>query len=68
MSHENINKIIELYKKVSALQIEAYWEIIIFSYQWWILVLGGIILWGVWIKLVDRRHLHIIILVGFMTS
>jgi len=68
MSHEDINKIIELYKKVSALQIEAYWETIIFSYQWWILVLGSIILWGVWIRLVDRRHLHIIILVGFMTS
>lgn len=45
-----------------------FFEHVIFSFQWWLLICIIIVLWVTWIFLVDKNRLPIILLVGFTTS
>lgn len=63
-----MNELIDLQVKNNELRKEHYFETVLFSYQWWILVIITVGLWIIWVKLVDKERLHSILLVGLITS
>lgn len=68
MPHENMQKIVKTLEKLHDLQSENFWAHVLFAYQWWLLIVMMVVLWSIWIILVDRTRLHIILLAGFIAS
>ncbi|UOR12552.1 CBO0543 family protein [Halobacillus amylolyticus] len=63
-----MEKIIQIQKENAQLQKHHYFEEILFSYQWWILITITVTLWVLWAVLVDKKRLKSILIVGFITS
>src|SRR5699024_422388 len=63
-----VTDIIETLEKLNVLQTERYWENVIFSYQWWILLIIFVSLWIIWFILFDWTRINFILLVGFLSS
>ncbi|WP_373894241.1 CBO0543 family protein [Virgibacillus sp. CBA3643] len=61
-------QIIERQARFVQLKNEYFFESIIFSYQWWFLLIIAVGLWIVWAIVVDKKRLNAILLVGFMAS
>lgn len=51
-------------EKLAELRKPHFIQDVLWSYQWWILVLTIIVLWTAWVILVDRKRLRNILLVG----
>lgn len=68
LNHEKVQAIIELDKEYSQIQKAYFFEYNIFSFQWWLLVGITILLWVVWLCLVNKRRLQPILIVGMFTS
>ncbi|WP_174612828.1 CBO0543 family protein [Virgibacillus ihumii] len=45
-----------------------YFENVLFSFQWWFLLLITVLVWIIWVTLVDKKRLNIILLAGFIPS
>ncbi|WP_121664408.1 CBO0543 family protein [Metabacillus litoralis] len=63
----SITDIMETQEKLSKMRWEYYQHDIIFSFQWWFLIVTFIILFIVWIRLLDKSRLLTILLFGFIT-
>src|SRR5690625_2964477 len=63
-----ISEIAEIQEIYGQLVRQNYFENILFSYQWWFLLLITAGLWGTWIFLVDRTRLNAILPVGLATG
>ncbi|UHA60615.1 hypothetical protein KDJ21_002460 [Metabacillus litoralis] len=59
--------IMETQAKLSKIRWDYWRDDIIFSYQWWFLIITFVILFIVWIRLLDKSRLLIILLFGFIT-
>jgi len=59
--------IMETQAKLSKIRWDYWRNDIIFSYQWWFLIITFVILFIVWIRLLDKRRLLTILLFGFIT-
>ncbi|MFD2216663.1 CBO0543 family protein [Metabacillus endolithicus] len=59
--------IMETQVKLSKIRWDYWRDDIIFSYQWWFLIITFVILFIVWIRLLDKRRLLTILLFGFIT-
>ncbi|PGT82258.1 MULTISPECIES: CBO0543 family protein [Bacillaceae] len=59
--------IMETQAKLSKIRWEYWRDDIIFSYQWWFLIITFVILFIVWIRLLDKSRLLTILLFGFIT-
>ena len=59
--------IMETQAKLSKIRWDYWRDDIIFSYQWWFLIITFVILFIVWIRLLDKRRLLTILLFGFIT-
>lgn len=59
--------IMETQAKLSKIRWDYWRNDIIFSYQWWFLIITFVILFIVWIRLLDKRRLLMILLFGFIT-
>ncbi|HEU5141465.1 MAG TPA: CBO0543 family protein [Bacillales bacterium] len=60
-------QILNLQAKLADLRKEYFFEDILFGYHWWILVGQTLVLWAVWLILVDRGRLRNILLVGLFS-
>ncbi|MGG0552577.1 CBO0543 family protein [Priestia aryabhattai] len=65
---KQFDKRIEIQKQFADLQKEHFFESTLFSYQWWILIATTLILWIVWLLIVDKKRLKEILIVGLITS
>jgi hypothetical protein len=63
--YEELTELVELQTKLIK---QHYFDHVLFSYQWWFLVCICVLLWGIWAILVDKKRIHIILLVGLITS
>lgn len=63
-----MNEMIELHSNYTQLHKNKFYENILFSFQWWFLVLITVGIWIMWVYLVDKRRLNIIVLTGLFTS
>src|SRR5699024_8776857 len=63
-----MDDIIEVRGKLFELEKAWFLDHVLFSIQWWFLLLVVIFLWTTWAILVDKRNIHAILLVGFMTA
>jgi len=63
-----MNEIIQIQEKYERLHTKHFWEDVIFSYQWWFLLILTIVLWIIWIVLVDKKRLQNIVMIGLLTS
>ncbi|RSL33332.1 hypothetical protein D7Z54_10170 [Salibacterium salarium] len=63
-----LNEILETYERYIQLQEEHYFENVLFSYQWWILVFIPIVLWVTWALLVDKTRMNSILLAGLLAT
>lgn len=64
----NMEDIIDISGMLYDLQKEHFLENVLFSIQWWFLLLLTILLWVIWFRLVDKRRMGIILLVGLITA
>lgn len=63
-----MNEIIQIQEKYARLQTKHFYENVIFSFQWWFLLTLTVVIWIIWIVLVDKKRLHNILLIGLLTS
>ncbi|WP_019414869.1 CBO0543 family protein [Paenisporosarcina sp. TG20] len=63
-----MNEMIDLHNHYAQLHKNNFYDNILFSYQWWFLVLITVGLWITWAYFVDKQRLNIIILTGLFTS
>ena len=63
-----LNELIETRFKYNHLRKQLFFEEVIFSYQWWILILITVGVWVLWAIVVDRSRFNTILLVGFITT
>lgn len=63
-----MHEFIDIHEKYAQLHQQHFYENVIFSYQWWFLILTMVILWSIWAFLVDKRQLHMILLTGLLSS
>ncbi|ASK60757.1 hypothetical protein CFK37_00305 [Virgibacillus phasianinus] len=68
MSQRLMDDMIKSHKEYSDFKQNYFFDDVLFSFQWWFLVLLFIVLWIIWIILVDKKHFKSIILVGLTTS
>ncbi|MDR4938261.1 CBO0543 family protein [Rossellomorea marisflavi] len=61
-------KLIEVQKDFAQYQKKFFFQETLFSYQWWIILATTIILWVVWVLVVDKKRLKSIMIVGLITS
>ncbi|MED3981979.1 hypothetical protein [Priestia megaterium] len=52
---KQIDERMQIQKQFANLQKEYFFENILFSYQWWILVATTVILWIIWLLVVDKK-------------
>lgn len=60
------NQILSHAEKLAELRKAHFFQDVLWSYQWWILVASIIVLWALWVILLDRRHLRNILIVGLL--
>jgi hypothetical protein len=65
---EYLEKTIELRKQIFQLNYNHYMNVTLFSAKWWILIFATILIITIWLKLVDKKRLLEISLVGFVTG
>lgn len=63
-----MDEVIDVQEKYAQLLKARFFDHILFSYQWWILVLTTVGLWVIWMMLVDKKRLKALLIVGFGTS
>jgi len=63
-----VNQLIETRNLFTELLRQNYFENVLFSYQWWFLLIITVGLWAAWIFLMDKQNLHAILLVGLLTA
>lgn len=63
-----MQEIIEIRKKLYDLGKEYFFEHVLYSAQWWVLIFIAISLWTIWTVLVDKKRLGSIMLVGLIAS
>lgn len=63
-----VNDVIEIFDKLADIRKKFYWENVIFSWQWWFLIIIMVVLWTTWVILVDKKRLHTILMVGIISS
>lgn len=63
-----MNEMLDLYKAYMEIRNDTFFEYVLFSYQWWILLFIIIVLWSIWIMVVDKKRIQSILLVGLLTS
>ncbi|MGJ9384667.1 CBO0543 family protein [Salipaludibacillus sp. CF4.18] len=68
MNPEIINDIIEVKENYTYSQKEHFFENVLFSYQWWILLIITIALWMIWVIVVDRKRIKSILVIGLSAS
>ena len=61
------SEIVALQKQLTAVRFEQWWQEVLFSLQWWFLLLMLILPWPLWVKLVDRKRILEISLFGCLT-
>lgn len=59
-------KILEHQDKMAELRKVHFLQDVLWSYQWWILVAATIVLWALWVILLDRTRLRNILIVGLL--
>ncbi|UTE72099.1 hypothetical protein M1I95_17825 [Rossellomorea marisflavi] len=62
------NKLIQVQKQFAHFQKKFFFEETLYSYQWWITLAITVLLWVVWVLVVDKLRLKSIIIVGLITS
>lgn len=65
---DSLNKTIELQKQIYELDYKHYIHVTLFSLKWWILLLLLILIIIIFCKLIDKKRLMEIALVGFVTG
>ncbi|MBY7145022.1 hypothetical protein KFZ56_18555 [Virgibacillus sp. NKC19-3] len=61
-------QIIESQQQFVQIQNHYFFEYVLFSYQWWLLLLITVGLWVFWAIVVDKKRWNAILLVGLMAS
>lgn len=64
----NYSDIIDAREKLMKDQEVYFLQEILFSWRWWLLIIIAIILWLIWIWLVDKTRVFTILFVGLSTS
>lgn len=60
-------KVLQLQEQMAELRKLHYFHEVIGTYQWWILIASAIVLWTLWVVLLDRSRLRNILIVGVLT-
>jgi len=68
MPVEKMNEMLGLYKAYMEIRDDIFFEHVLFSYQWWILLFIIVGLWILWGVIVDKNRIVSILLVGLLTS
>lgn len=63
-----MKELIQIQDKYTHLHTKHFYENVIFSFQWWFLLIITIVLWIIWIVLVDKKRINNILLIGLLTS
>src|SRR5690625_1717869 len=63
-----LNKLVKTQQEYAHLIKQHFFQVEIFSYQWWILVTTMIVLWVLWLILLDRKHFRNILMIGLFSS
>jgi hypothetical protein len=63
---ENINEILKLRKKLGDLHFEGWMNDVVFTFQWWFIIITIILPWVIWWNVVDRSRLKNILIVGLL--
>ncbi|GAA0593423.1 hypothetical protein GCM10009001_06990 [Virgibacillus siamensis] len=62
------SKLLETQEKYGRLIQQHYFEDVLFSFQWWFLLIIFILVWAVWMIVSDKRRLNTILLAGFFPT
>lgn len=68
MLFSQVNELIEIQEEFMELNKQHYFDQVLFSYQWWLLLAILVILWTIWGFFVDKERLNQILLIGLVTS
>src|SRR5690625_550385 len=68
MRAEKMNELLEFYQMYMEHNKDFYFKYVLFSTQWWVLVIIIIGLWSLWAMLVDKKRIITILLVGLLAS
>ncbi|MEW9677533.1 CBO0543 family protein [Lentibacillus sp. L22] len=68
MLFSKVNEMIEREREFIELGKQYFFEQVLFSYQWWLLVCITVGMWILWFILVDRKHMPPILFVGMFSS
>src|SRR5699024_12118590 len=68
MPVEKMNEMLGLYKAYMEIRDDIFFEHVLFSYQWWILLFIIVGLWILWGVIVDKNRIVSILLVGLLSS
>lgn len=63
-----MHELIDIHEKYAQIHQQYFYENVLFSYQWWFLIIIMVILWSTWAFLVDKRQLHMLLFTGLLTS
>jgi predicted neutral ceramidase superfamily lipid hydrolase len=64
--HISFDEILELHKKITEMRIEYWLNHVLFTFQWWLLLLSLIVPWIIWWRIVDRKRIKDILLFGLL--
>lgn len=57
----------EIQQQLSTLSGEYWLQEVVFSFQWWFLLIATLLICWLWLKMVDRKNLRSIVLYGVIT-
>ncbi|WP_077622391.1 CBO0543 family protein [Sediminibacillus massiliensis] len=60
------DKLLQMQKESAQLRKELFFDEVLFSFQWWILLAITVILWIIWLLVVDKKRLKPILIVGLI--
>lgn len=68
MRNPSFDEVQEARKHFLELWHEYWLEHVLFTWQWWLLLLVVIISWTVWWKFVDKKRIHVMLNFGFILA
>lgn len=63
-----MDKIYNLHLQANSLYIEFWKNNVFLSFNWWLLIILLILPWFIWWKLVDKKHVKLILTFGFLVT
>ncbi|PWK09041.1 CBO0543 family protein [Tumebacillus permanentifrigoris] len=65
-SYPLFDEIVQTRRNLRDLEIQHWYQVELFSFNWWLILILTIVFWGIWFKFIDRRRLLEITFFGAM--